>query len=117
MNVAHEKNIRIIEFTVAPMVEQGKGQSYHEWFVEFEEIPSNLESFAEEVDRQMRIKNIYYEDLRRGNILKPLLIRPLSKNAFINYMRAEGKLGGQNKVPRLSNDRKLANGLAAYVIK
>ena len=117
MKVAHERNIRIIEFTVAPMVEQGKGQSYHEWFVEFEDVPSNLESFAEEVDRQMRIKNIYYEDLRKGNILKPLLIRPLSKNAFIDHMRAEGKLGGQNKVPRLSNDRKLANSLGAYVIK
>jgi len=117
MKVAHERNIKIIEFTVAPMVEQGKGQSYHEWFVEFEDVPSNLESFVEEVDRQMRIKNIYYEDLRKGNILKPLLIRPLSKNAFIDHMRAEGKLGGQNKVPRLSNDRNLADSLGAYVIK
>jgi len=117
MKVAHERNVRIIEFTVAPMVEQGKGQSYHEWFVEFEEVPANLEEFAEEVDRQMRLKNIYYEDLRKGNILKPLMIRALSKNAFIDYMRAEGKLGGQNKVPRLSNERKLANSLGAYVIK
>ena len=117
MKVAHERNIRIIEFTVAPMVEQGNGQSYHEWFVEFEEVPVNLEAFAEEVDRQMRLKNIYYEDLRKGNILKPLMIRALAKNAFIDYMRAEGKLGGQNKVPRLSNDRKLANSLGTYVIK
>ena len=117
MKVANERNIRIIEFTVAPMVEQGKGQSYHEWFVEFEEVPESIEAFAEEVDRQMRLKNIYYEDLRKGNILKPLLIKPLKKNAFIDYMRAEGKLGGQNKVPRLSNDRKLANSLDAYVIK
>ena len=117
MKVAHERNVRIIEFTVAPMVEQGKGQSFHEWFVEFEEVPTNLEAFAEEVDRQMRLKNIYYEDLRKGNILKPLMIKALSKNAFIDYMRAEGKLGGQNKVPRLSNDRKLANSLGAYVIK
>ncbi len=117
MKVAHERNIRIIEFTVAPMVEQGKGQSYHEWFIEFEEVPASLESFAEEVDNQMRLKNIYYEDLRKGNILKPLSIRPLVRNAFIDYMRAEGKLGGQNKVPRLSNDRNLANRLEAYVIK
>ena len=117
MKVAHERNIRIIEFTVAPMVEQGKGQSYHEWFIEFEEVPASLESFAEEVDNQMRLKNIYYEDLRKGNILKPLSIRPLVRNTFIDYMRAEGKLGGQNKVPRLSNDRNLANRLEAYVIK
>jgi hypothetical protein len=117
MKVANQQNIRIVEFTVAPMVEQGKGKSYHEWFVEFEEIPRNLDAFAEEVDLQMRSKNIYYEDLRKGNILKPLSIRPLTKNAFINYMREEGKLGGQNKVPRLSNDRNLAGRLEAYVVK
>ena len=108
---------RIVEFTVAPMVEQGKGQSYHEWFVEFEEIPSNLELFAEKVNQHMMIKNIYYDDLIKGNILKPLVIRPLAKNAFIDYMRAIGKLGGQNKVPRLSNDRSIADQLAKFVIK
>ncbi len=108
---------RIVEFTVAPMVEQGKGQSYHEWFVEFEEIPSNLELFAEKVNQHMMIKNIYYDDLIKGNILKPLVIRPLAKNAFIDYMRSIGKLGGQNKVPRLSNDRTIADELAKFVIK
>jgi hypothetical protein len=108
---------RIVEFTVAPMVEQGKGQSYHEWFVEFEEIPSNLEQFAEMVNQHMMTKNIYYDDLIKGNILKPLVIRPLAKNAFIDYMRSIGKLGGQNKVPRLSNDRTIATELAKFVIK
>ena len=108
---------RIVEFTVAPMVEQGKGQSYHEWFVEFEEVPSNLELFAEKVNQHMMKKNIYYDDLIKGNILKPLVVRPLAKNAFIDYMRSIGKLGGQNKVPRLSNDRNIADQLAKFVIK
>jgi len=76
-----------------------------------EETPADLSAFAEAVDQNMRKKNIYYDDLIRGNILQKLIIRPLKKNAFIDYMRSEGKLGGQNKVPRLSNDRKLAEQL------
>lgn len=117
MTAAKETNTRIIEFTVAPMVEQGKGQSFHEWFVEFEEIPEDLPAFAEKVNNLMRVKNIYYDDLMKGNILKPLVIRPLQKGAFIDYMRSIGKLGGQNKVPRLSNDRNIADQLEKFVIK
>ena len=111
MKAADAFNAKIIEFTVAPMVSQHQGKSFHEWFVEFEQIPEDLERFALEVDNNMRSKNIYYDDLIKGNILQKLVIRPLKKNAFIEYMRAEGKLGGQNKVPRLSNDRKLASEL------
>ena len=111
MKAANEKGIRVVEFTVAPMVTQDQGKSYHEWFVEFEEDPQDLDTFAAEVDQHMRSKNIYYDDLIRGNILKPLVITPLRKNAFIDYMRSQGKLGGQNKVPRLSNDRKIASEL------
>jgi hypothetical protein len=111
MKAAQESNEQIIEFTVAPMVSQDNGQSYHEWFIEFEKIPENLEEFAAKVDENMRRKNIYYDDLIRGNILKPLVIRPLRRNAFIDYMKSLGKLGGQNKVPRLSNDRKIAQEL------
>jgi hypothetical protein len=117
MTAAKETNTRIIEFTVAPMVEQGKGQSFHEWFVEFEEIPADLPAFAEKVNNLMRVKNIYYDDLMKGNILRPLVIRPLQKGAFIDYMRSIGKLGGQNKVPRLSNDRNIAAQLEKFVIK
>jgi hypothetical protein len=113
---ALETNSRIIEFTVAPMVEQGDGQSFHEWFVEFEEMPEDLPAFAEKVNNFMRVKNIYYDDLMKGNILKPLVIRPLAKGAFIDYMKSIGKLGGQNKVPRLSNDRNIADQLEKYVI-
>jgi hypothetical protein len=111
IKAANDKGIRVVEFTVAPMVTQDQGKSYHEWFVEFEEDPQDLAAFAATVDEHMRAKNIYYDDLIRGNILKPLVIRPLKKNAFIDFMRSQGKLGGQNKVPRLSNDRKIASEL------
>jgi hypothetical protein len=114
LKAAEEEGVRIIEFTVAPMVEQGKGKSYHEWFVEFESAPENLGSFSGKVNNNLRHKNIYYDDLIKGNILQPLVIRPLKRNAFIDYMKSIGKLGGQNKVPRLSNDRSLANALEKY---
>ncbi|MEN9371147.1 MAG: hypothetical protein RLZZ64_222 [Bacteroidota bacterium] len=115
MKVAEEMNAKIVEFTVAPMVAADAGKSYHEWFVEFEEMPHDMAVFAEKVDQRMRSKNIYYDDLIRGNILRPLVIRSLKKNAFIDYMRSQGKLGGQNKVPRLSNDRKIASELEKMV--
>ena len=117
MNAAHEHGARVVEFTVAPMVTQDEGKSYHEWFVEFEETPSDLDKFSQAVDENMRRKNIYYDDLIRGNILRPLVIRPLQKDAFINYMRSQGKLGGQNKVPRLSNDRRIVEELEKLVNK
>ena len=116
LKAAEEKSVRITEFTVAPMIQQGTGKSYHEWFIEFEEIPSDLVGFAARVNENLRAKNIYYDDLIRGNILSPLVIRPLKKNAFIDYMKSIGKLGGQNKVPRLSNDRKIAEALEPYTV-
>jgi hypothetical protein len=115
MKTAEQMNTKIVEFTVAPMVAANDEKSFHEWFVEFEESPHDLAAFAEKVDQRMRSKNIYYDDLIRGNILRPLVIRPLKKNAFIDYMRSQGKLGGQNKVPRLSNDRKIACELEKMV--
>jgi len=102
---------RIVEFTVAPMIQTDGELPYHEWLVEFEQVPDNLAAFTLEVDQQLREKNIYYDDLIRGSILQPLKIKPLQKNAFIDYMKSIGKLGGQNKTPRLSNDRKLADAL------
>ena len=116
MKAASDENVRITEFTVAPVIQQGAGKSYHEWFIEFEETPANLEAFEERVNENLRAKNIYYDDLIRGHILQKLVIRPLRKNAFIDYMKSVGKLGGQNKVPRLSNDRKLAEALEPYVV-
>jgi hypothetical protein len=116
MKAAEESGVRITEFTVAPMIQQGQGKSYHEWFIEFEEQPADLASFAMKVNENLRVKNIYYDDLMKGHILSPLVIRSLRKNAFIDYMKSIGKLGGQNKVPRLSNDRKLAEALEPYAV-
>jgi acyl-CoA synthetase (AMP-forming)/AMP-acid ligase II len=103
--------VELIEFTVAPSINPEKGSSRHEWYVEFRKQPNDLERFASDLDSEMVKQNIYYKDLIQGNILQPLAVFPLEKNAFINYMRSEGKLGGQNKVPRLSNDRKLVEKL------
>jgi hypothetical protein len=116
LKAAAEKNVSITEFTVAPMIHQDKGKSYHEWFVEFEKEPGNIQDFAQLVDRKLRDKNIYYDDLIAGNILQPLKIRVIRKNGFIDYMKSIGKLGGQNKVPRLSNDRKIADELSKWVM-
>ena len=102
---------KITEFTVAPYISQQNGKSYHEWLVEFEEVPANLELFTQTLDEAMRQKNVYYEDLISGNILDRLKVTSLQKNAFVLYMKSEGKLGGQNKVPRLSNDRIIADKL------
>ena len=114
LKAAQEDDVHITEFTVAPMIQQGEGKSYHEWFIEFENEPSNVESFAMKVDHNLREKNIYYDDLIAGNILQPLQIRVIRKNGFIDYMKSIGKLGGQNKVPRLSNDRKVADELIKW---
>lgn len=116
LKVADEKNIKIVEFTVAPLISQTKGKSFHEWFIEFENLPADLKSFAKNVDDNLRIKNVYYNDLVAGNILEPLKISVIQKNGFINYMKSIGKLGGQNKVPRLSNDRKLADELTPFIL-
>jgi hypothetical protein len=114
MKAAAEAGLQITEFTVAPMIQQEKGKSYHEWFVEFGNRPIDLAAFADRVDHNLREKNIYYDDLITGHILQPLKIRPVKKNGFIDYMKSVGKLGGQNKVPRLSNDRKLAVELEKF---
>lgn len=115
MKAAEEEGLHIIEFTVAPLISQNNEKSYHEWFVEFETPPSDPNHFALKVDGYLRGKNIYYDDLISGNILQPLQIRTVRKNGFIDYMKSIGKLGGQNKVPRLSNDRQIADQLVNFV--
>ena len=114
LKAAEEERVRITEFTVAPKIQNGDGKSYHEWFIEFENKPQDIEHFRRKVDENMRKKNIYYDDLIAGNILQPLKISVVKKNGFIDYMKSIGKLGGQNKVPRLSNDRNIANDLEKW---
>ncbi|TSJ39346.1 GH3 auxin-responsive promoter family protein [Mucilaginibacter corticis] len=117
MSVANQEGIEIIEFTVAPQVNPPAGAlPYHEWFIEFGTAPKNVKDFALKVDKALQTKNIYYFDLIDGNILQPLIVQSVKRDAFINYMRSQGKLGGQNKVPRLANDRKIADGLKEYIV-
>ena len=114
LKAAQEEHVQITEFTVAPFVSKNEGKSYHEWFIEFENRPGDINSFANKVEVNLRKKNVYYDDLISGNILSPLKITAVRKNGFIDYMKSIGKLGGQNKVPRLSNDRKIADELAKW---
>ncbi|WP_025764034.1 GH3 auxin-responsive promoter family protein [Dyadobacter tibetensis] len=105
--------VEVTEFTVAPMVspKQG-GLPYHEWLIEFAQAPINMDQFSADLDRRLTELNVYYQDLITGNILRPLVLRPLRPHSFIDYMRSKGKLGGQNKVPRLANDRIIADELS-----
>jgi GH3 auxin-responsive promoter len=104
-------SVHVLEFTVAPQINPEKGKSSHEWLVEFAQAPESLSDFAKTLDENLQEANSYYKDLIQGVILRPLKITPLQKNAFREYMKSIGKLGGQNKVPRLSNDRKIADNL------
>jgi hypothetical protein len=108
--------VELVEFTVAPNVTPKEGMPHHEWLIEFSNPPKDFEAFRLELDEQLRKLNVYYEDLIVGNILTKLKISSLKKNAFIDYMKSVGKLGGQNKVPRLSNDRKIAEELVKFVL-
>lgn len=103
--------IRINEFTVAPQINPTSGLPYHEWFIEFENEPNNLEEFALKTDNAMRKQNIYYDDLIVGKVLRTLVITKVIKNGFQEYMKSIGKLGGQNKLPRLSDNRTIADKL------
>jgi hypothetical protein len=104
----------IIEFHVAPQVNPSSGMPYHEWFVEFAEMPDEFEAFSLKLDALLQQRNSYYKDAVQGKVLRSLIITPLQRNAFNSYMDSIGKLGGQNKVPRLANDRKIADALSSY---
>ncbi|XOV93175.1 MAG: GH3 auxin-responsive promoter family protein [Bacteroidota bacterium] len=116
LTCAEFPEVELIEFTVAPNVTPKDGLPHHEWFIEFGNKPDDLDKFSEKLDNHLRDLNTYYDDLISGNILCKLIVTPLEKNAFINYMKKIGKLGGQNKVPRLSNDRKIADQMANFAI-
>ena len=108
--------VSLVEFTVAPQVTPESGLPLHQWFVEFSNQPDNLSAFEKELNLQLQKLNSYYDDLITGKILKVLEIIPLGTDTFRSYMKSQGKLGGQNKVPRLSNDRKIAELLLPYAV-
>jgi hypothetical protein len=104
-------DILVSEFTVAPRINPKEGLPYHEWLIEFEKEPKNIEELAHNIDSSLQKQNSYYFDLIEGKILCPLKITKVNKEGFKSYMKSIGKLGGQNKIPRLSNDRNIADEL------
>lgn len=99
------------EFTVAPQIAPETGLPFHEWLIEFDTEPNDLKAFALRIDDAMRKQNIYYDDLIAGNVLRTAVVTPVASGGFNEYMKSVGRLGGQNKLPRLSNDRKIADAL------
>lgn len=112
IKIASEKTFCVIrEFTVAPQINPSSGLPYHEWFIDFAKRPNNISKFSLHLDKEMRNQNLYYDDLISGKILKTLVVTEVVKDGFKKYMKEIGKLGGQNKVPRLSNDRTIVEKL------
>jgi len=109
-------NITVSEFTVAPQVNPEKGLPYHEWFIEFENEPENIDEFAQKIEVSMQEQNIYYKDLLDGKVLKTLEVRKVKKGGFHEYMKSIGKFGGQNKIPQLSDNRKIADVLTDFIL-
>ena len=112
-NTCNKTGVQVAEFHLAPEVNPPEGHlPYHEWFIEFAEVPEDLRGFAAILDQEMTSLNTYYNDLISGKVLQPLKIRLVKRNGFNEFMKEKGKLGGQNKLPRLSNDRKIADELS-----
>lgn len=114
-NTALRYQSTVLEFTVAPQVNPEEGLPYHEWFIEFDQPPTNMSAFAKDLDTALCQKNSYYDDLISGSILRPLIIREMQPKGFQEYMKSKGKLGGQNKVPKLSNNREMADDLSPWL--
>ena len=113
-NTVKKHKAEIGGFHVAPLVNPKKGLPRHQWFVEFLKEPEDLLAFSEDLDFFLQEQNTYYKDLISGSVLSKLDVIKIQKNGFNNYMKDIGKLGGQNKIPRLSNDRKIAENLIQY---
>ena len=109
-------SIQVSEFTVAPQINPNSGLPYHEWFIEFEKEPENISDLGKLIDTSLQNQNSYYFDLIKGKVLRELKVTCIKKNGFQEYMKSVGKLGGQNKIPRLSNDRKIADALTQFIL-
>lgn len=110
-----EKAVQVSEFTVAPQVTPNTGLPYHQWYIEFETAPDDLQKFALRIDEEMQKQNIYYQDLIEGNILRTLVVSSVKKGGFHAYMKSIGKFGGQHKIPQLSDNRKIAEVLDGFL--
>ncbi len=107
----------VSEFTLAPRITPEEGLPYHEWFIEFVKEPQDWDLFVSTLDEALQEKNSYYKDLIKGHVLRKLVVRVLSQGSFVNYMKSQGKLGGQNKIPRLQNSRSIADFFLDFVVK
>ena len=115
MQVAIEgTNAVVNEFSVAPQVNPSEGLPFHEWFVDFDTEPSDMNQFRTLIDSELQKLNTYYKDLITGKVLQPLKVSSLKKGSFDLYMASVGKLGGQNKLPRLANNRDIATFLETH---
>lgn len=102
----------IREYTAAPIFMGDNGQGGHEWLIEFESAPEDLKKFTDLLDEKLKEVNSDYEAKRHKNLaLRPPLVRSVPEGTFYKWMKKKGKLGGQNKVQRLSNDRKLVDDI------
>ncbi len=113
----NETGAEIVEFTLAPLVHNPEGPPCHEWFIEFKKKPKSMKKFRETLDQLMQNQNPYYRELVKGKILQPLIVRKVKEGGFLKYMKSIGKLGGQNKVPHLKNDRSIAEYLENHLVK
>ena len=99
------------EFTVAPKFKKGSEMACHEWFIEFAKEDPDIQTFQTTIDLELQKQNKYYHDLIAGKIIAPAKVNTVEKGGFNKYMKSIGKLGGQNKIPKISNNRKLADQL------
>ena len=111
-------DVSVNEFTVAPKVSDNHGESRHEWWIEFNKKPKKeeIKKLEMSLDNSIKRQNSYYNDLVEGKVLKPLKIIVVYVNSFKKFMKNKGKLGGQNKLPRLCNNREIVSQLDQYRI-
>lgn len=106
----------IRDYTAGPVFLTAGERGAHEWFIEFERMPDEMDRFVEVFDRKMREVNSDYDAKREQDLaLRAPMVRVVPEGTFYAWMKQRGKLGGQNKVPRLSNDRKFLDEIAAYM--
>ncbi len=114
--VCEEQEAIVREYTVAPIFMREPGKGGHEWLIEFDKKPANLEIFADRLDEALQAINTDYQAKRyKGMALDRLKIKSVPKETFVNWLHSRGKYGGQHKIPRLSNDRKKIENILDFI--